>query len=130
MPVMTMPVIPPTPWQGKTSSVSSRVDRVFQCTARLLTTLATTPMTIDSRIVTNPAAGVIATKPTTAPMHAPKAEGLFPFIQSKKIQESMAAAEAVLVVANASTAVPEAATAEPALKPNQPNHNIPVPRIT
>ena len=107
IPVITMPTMPPTPWQGKTSSVSSSVDRVFQCTARLLTTLATTPMTIDSRIVTKPAAGVIATRPTTAPMHAPKAEGLFPFIQSKNIQESMAAADAVLVVANARTAVPE-----------------------
>ena len=96
----------------------------------LLTTLATTPITIDSRIVTKPAAGVMATRPTTAPMHAPKAEGLFPFIQSKNIQESMAAAEAVLVVAKARAARPEAPIAEPALKPNQPNQSIPVPRIT
>ena len=51
-PVSTIPVIPPTPWHGKTSSVSSSVDFVFQWTARLLTTLATSPMTIDSRIVT------------------------------------------------------------------------------
>ena len=119
-----MPVMPPTPWQGKTSSVSSSVDRVFQCTARLLTTLATTPMTIDSRIVTKPAAGVMATRPTTAPMHAPNADGLFPFIQSKNIQESMAAAEAVFVVAKARTAVPDAAhrRARVEAEPAEPEH--------
>src|SRR6516162_5115701 len=122
--------MPPTPWQGKTSRVSSSVERVFQWTARLLTTLATTPMTIDSRIETYPAAGVIATSPTTAPMQAPSADGLFPFSQSKNIQASMADAEAVFVVANASAAAGEAARAEPALKPNQPNQSIPVPRST
>src|SRR5438270_13343051 len=83
-----------------------------------------------SRIVTNPAAGVTATKPTTAPMQAPKADGLRPRIQSKNIQPSIAAADAVFVVANAIAAVPLAATAEPALKPNQPNQSMPVPRIT
>ncbi len=83
-----------------------------------------------SRIVTYPAAGVIATRPTTAPMQAPRADGLRPRIQSKNIQPSIAAAEAVFVVANAIAAVPLAATADPALKPNQPNQSIPVPRIT
>src|SRR5262249_53424758 len=96
----------------------------------LLTTLATIPITIDSRIVTYPAAGVIATNPTTAPMHAPSADGFVPFIQSKKIQPNIAAADAVFVVAKASAAVPEAPIAEPALNPNQPNHNIAVPRMT
>ena len=49
---------------------------------------------------------------------------------SKKIHASAAAADAVLVVANAIAAVPDAASADPALKPNQPNHSMPVPRIT
>src|SRR4051794_33017145 len=125
-----MPTMPPTPWQGNTSSVSSSVDFDFQWTARLLTTLATRPMAMLSRTVTKPAAGVMATSPTTAPMQAPTAVGLWPRIQSKNIQPSIAAADAVLVVANASVAVPEAPRAEPALNPNQPNHSIPVPRST
>ena len=50
--------------------------------------------------------------------------------QSKKIQPSIAAAEAVLVVAKASTAASLAASAEPALKPNQPNQSMPVPSST
>ena len=36
----------------------------------------------------------------------------------------------MLVVANASTAVALAASADPALKPNHPNHSMPVPRMT
>ena len=36
----------------------------------------------------------------------------------------------MLVVANAIAAWPDADSAEPALKPNQPNHSMPVPRIT
>src|SRR4051794_8582564 len=87
-------------------------------------------MMMLSRTVTKPAAGVIATSPTTAPMHAPRAEGLLPRSQSKNIQPSIAEAEAVLVVANAIVAEPLAPTAEPALKPNQPNQSIPVPRST
>src|SRR5205807_8888933 len=75
-------------------------------------------------------AGVIATRPTTAPTHAPSADGLWPRIPSKKIHASAAAADAVLVVANAIAACPDADSAEPALKPNQPNHSIPVPSIT
>ena len=46
-------------------------------------------------------------------------------------QRSVAAeADAVFVAANAIAACPEADSAEPALKPNHPNHNIPVPRMT
>ena len=38
--------MPPTPWQGKTSSVSSIVERDFQWTATLLAALATMPITM------------------------------------------------------------------------------------
>ncbi|MNS99741.1 hypothetical protein D3C86_1686860 [compost metagenome] len=72
----------------------------------------------------------MATKPTTAPMQAPKAEGFLPRAASKKIQLNAAEAEATAVVANAYTASEDADNAEPALNPNHPNHNIPVPRIT
>ena len=69
--------------------------------------LATSPITTLSRTETKPAAGVIATRPTTAPIQAPIAEGFRPRIQSKKIQPSMAAAEAVFVVAKAMAVGPE-----------------------
>ena len=36
----------------------------------------------------------------------------------------------MFVVANAIAAWPDAASADPALNPNQPNHSMPVPRIT
>src|SRR5260370_40987729 len=42
----------------------------------------------------------------------------------------MAVAAAVLVFVNASAATPFAASAEPALNPNQPNHNNPAPSST
>ena len=88
------------------------------------------PMNRLSAIVTNPAAGVIATKPTTAPMEAPKAETFLPLILSKNIQVIIAEAEAMVVVPKAIAAVAFAAKAEPALKPNHPNQSIPVPNKT
>src|SRR5262249_11246032 len=129
-PVAIIPTRPPTPWQGNTSRVSSSVDFVRRCTARLLTTAATMPITMLWRTETNPAAGVMATRPTTAPTQAPTAGGLLPGIMSKTIQDSTAEAEGVLVVAKASAAESLAASAEPALKPNQPNQSRPVPSST
>ena len=58
------------------------------------------------------------------------AEGFLPLKASNKIQAKPAAAAAVLVVAKAEAAKLLAPTAEPALKPNQPNHNKPVPNNT
>ena len=78
----------------------------------------------------NPAAGVITTNPTTAPIQAFIADTFLPFILSKNIQVIIAAAEAIVVVANAIAAVPFAAKADPALNPNQPNQSIPVPNKT
>ena len=77
-----------------------------------------------SRTVTKPAAGVIATRPTTAPMQAPRADGFVPRIQSKNIQPSIAAAEAVLVVAKAIAAVPLAAERRAGVEaePAEPEH--------
>jgi hypothetical protein len=46
---------------------------------------------------------------------------------SKNIHDNPAAAAAVFVVAKADTERELAAPADPALKPNQPNHNKPVP---
>src|SRR3954463_13385189 len=81
-------------------------------------------------IVTKPAAGVMATRPTTAPIQNPSAEGFLPLTASKRTQHKPAAAEAVLVVANAEAASGPAPKALPALKPNHPNHSKPVPNRT
>src|SRR5215475_3708649 len=72
--------------------------------------------------VTKPAAGVTATSPATAPDAAPRTVGLPRELHSVNIHASAAAAVAVLVVVKACAARPLAASALPALKPNQPNH--------
>ena len=64
---------------------------------------ATTPMKILCGIATKPAAGVMATRPTTAPIQNPRTEGFLPLNTSKNIHDKPAAAAAVLVVANAET---------------------------
>src|SRR5690606_7248240 len=79
---------------------------------------------------TKPAAGVMATSPTTAPIQNPRADGFLPRTASKRIQHNPAAAEAVFVVAKAEAASGLAPIALPALKPNQPNHSKPVPSKT
>ena len=79
---------------------------------------------------TYPEAGVIATSPQTAPTHIPTAEG-FPFTtQSVSMKLTAAAAAARFVTTKAFTANAFAASALPALKPNQPNHKTDAPRIT
>src|SRR4051812_38048052 len=76
---------------------------------------------------TKPAAGVITTRPATAPEIAPSTVGLPLFIHSANIQPSVAAAAARCVVTNALLARPLAASAEPALNPNQPTHSSAAP---
>src|SRR5207245_2170896 len=65
----------------------------------------------------------------TAPEAAPSIEGLPLKIHSRKVHESTAHAVARNVFMNASTAVPFASSAEPALKPNQPNQRSAAPII-
>src|SRR5256886_16582118 len=85
---------------------------------------------MDAGTVMKPAAGVIPTRPTTSPVAAPTAVALPERARSRQTQVTSAAAAAVLVFVNASAARPLAASAEPALKPNQPNHRRPAPRST
>ena len=73
---------------------------------------------------------VIATKPTTAPIQAPIAEGFLPLTASNITQVKAAAADAVVVVANAATANELADKADPALNPSQPNQSNAVPKMT
>src|SRR6185437_9194318 len=76
---------------------------------------------------TNPAAGVIATNPATAPEIAPRADGLPCRIHSTADQPSTAAAAANCVATKAEVANVPADSADPALNPNQPTHNMHAP---
>src|SRR5881396_2998403 len=129
-PVARVPQMPPAPWHAKTSSESSSVVRARQLPTKLQRTPATSPMMIDGIGPTYPEAGVIATRPHTAPTAIPTTEG-FPFrTQSVIIQLTVAPAAARFVTTSALTARAFAASALPALKPNHPNHNTEAPRIT
>src|SRR5256885_10279622 len=87
-------------------------------------------MMIDDIGPTYPEAGVMATRPQTAPTEMPTAEG-FPFrTQSVSIQLTAAAAAARFVTTSAFTAKAFAARALPALKPNHPNQSTDAPSIT
>src|ERR1035438_4465002 len=76
---------------------------------------------------TKPEAGVIATRPATAPDAMPSTLGLPLEIHSTNIHARAAAAVAICVAAMAIPARPSAAPADPALKPNQPTHNSEAP---
>src|SRR5262245_21827414 len=88
------------------------------------------PMASAGIGATNPDAGVMATSPATAPLAAPSTVGLPRPIHSANIQDSAAAAVAVLVATKALVARALAASALPALKPNQPNHRSAAPTRT
>src|SRR6185436_15728565 len=75
----------------------------------------------------NPAAGVTATNPTTMAVAAPTAVAFCWRMPSRKVQTTSVPAGASMVVVNASAADPFAATALPALNPNQPNQSRPAP---
>src|SRR5690606_25061518 len=87
------------------------------------------PITSAPMGPTKPEAGVIATRPATAPDTRPKALGLPWLAHAKDIQVSAAAAAADSVTSIAMPATPSAATSEPALKPNQPTQSMPAPTI-
>src|SRR5712691_6455233 len=87
-------------------------------------------MMIDGMGPTYPEAGVIATRPQTAPTDNPTADGFFFLTQSVSIQLTAAAAAARFVTTKAFTASVFAASALPALKPNQPNQRTDAPKIT
>ena len=76
---------------------------------------------------TKPAAGVMATRPATAPEMMPRTLGLPLKAHSMNIHARPAAAAAICVTSIAMPAPAPAATAEPALKPNQPTHRSEAP---
>src|SRR5438067_3266397 len=91
---------------------------------------ASTPITIEPSGVTKPHAGVIATRPATAPEAAPSVVGLPNLSCSTSSQPSTAAAVATVVLVKATPARSPAVSAEPALKPYQPNHSRLAPSNT
>src|SRR2546429_7521885 len=70
------------------------------------------------------------TRPTTRPVAAPTAVALPVRNRSRHTHATKAVAAAVLVLVNARAASPFAASAEPALNPNQPNQRSPAPSST
>src|ERR1700733_810749 len=83
---------------------------------------AAKPITSAPPGSTKPEAGVIATRPATAPEQIPRTLGLPLAIHSTNIQPNAAAAVAICVTAIAMPAFTPEVTAEPALKPNPPTH--------
>src|SRR5665213_858845 len=77
--------------------------------------------------LTKPEAGVMATRPATAPEIMPNTLGFLWMIHSMLIQPIAAAAVAICVAAIAIPALTFEVTAEPALKPNQPTQSSEAP---
>src|ERR1700722_13147983 len=93
-------------------------------------TPAAPPSRIAAEGAMNAQAGVIATSPATAPEATPRVVGLPSRNRSTSSHPPAAAAVATWVFMNARAAVWSAASSEPALKPNQPNHSSPAPSST
>src|SRR5690606_40232932 len=121
-PVSTAPTMPPTACTPNTSAVSStRSMRLRPFTPQTQVAPTARPITIAPIGPTVPAAGVMPTRPATAPEAAPSADGRPLAIASTRLHATTPAAVATMVLIIASAA--SAATAEPALKPNQPTHS-------
>src|SRR5664279_4314177 len=88
---------------------------------------AARPITMAGIGFTKPDAGVIATRPATAPEMAPRTLGLPATIHSTTIQDNTAAAVAKCVAMKALLARGPAFSALPALNPNQPTHRRQAP---
>src|SRR6266853_2565009 len=127
-PVSNAPTMPPIQCTPKASRESSYPSAFFsEVAAKKQMTPAATPMITAGVGITKPEAGVMATRPATAPEAMPSTLGLPLTVHSMNIQARAAAAVAICVTAIAIPARPSAATAEPALKPNQPTQRSEAP---
>ena len=77
--------------------------------------------------LTAPQAGVMQTKPATAPEQAPSIDGCPRKTHSAPAQATTPAAAAMCVATKAFTAAVLEPSALPALKPNQPTHSSAAP---
>src|SRR6187397_377912 len=127
-PVSNEPMTPPTPCTGETSSESSISSRRLRnCVAKKHTEPAMSPMATAPNGPTKPDAGVMVPSPATMPVTTPNVDGLPYFFHSTNIHDSAPADAPMCVVSMAMPADPFAASALPALNPNQPTHNMPAP---
>src|SRR5919106_2243420 len=108
-------------------SASSHFLLFLKTIAEYPTSDAAIPIISAAMGPTNPDAGVIATKPATAPVAAPMVEALPVCAQEMSIQVKAAVPVAICVAIKALVADELAAVAEPALNPNQPNHSNAAP---
>src|ERR1700681_2773801 len=90
---------------------------------------ASKPMSSAGNGFTKPDAGVMATRPATQPEIAPSTLGLPVLSHSAIIHPSAAEAAAKCVAMNALVASDDAASALPALNPNQPTHSRHAPMV-
>ena len=124
------PTAPPTQWMPTTSRLSSNPTRNLASIAKKQTTPAIAPNASECIEPTKPAAGVMATSAATTPEAMPMVDTRWCRAYSANAQPTMPAAAAMNVLTNACAAAPSAASAEPALNPNQPNHRMPAPSMT
>src|SRR5450756_2809862 len=128
MPVPMEPMIPPTQCTPNVSRESSYFSQALSLvTAKKQITAAAAQTAMAPPTPTKPAAGVIATNPVTMPEQMPSRLGLPLTIHSTIVQVTPATATPNNVLKKARPAAPVASNAEPALKPNQPIHSMPVP---
>ena len=125
-----VPTRPPTRWTPTTSSESSYPSLYLRPTASAQIAPAATPIAIAPIGVTAPHDGVIATRPLTTPDAAPNDVAWPSRIRSTASQASRPVQPASRVLTKATAARWLAPSAEPALKPNQPNHSRPAPIMT
>src|SRR5690242_12160822 len=124
------PTMPPTMCTPTTSSESSYPNLYLRPTAQAQTTPAATPISSAPRGESEPQLGVIATSPATMPEAAPSEVACPSRNRSTSNQPRVPDAPAHRVVTNTTAAAWPAPSAEPALKPNQPNQSSPAPSIT
>src|SRR5512133_1168419 len=91
------------------------------------TRAAVAPIAIAPATPTYPEAGVTVASPATAPVITPSTLGRPWRAHSTNIQTVAAVAADTWVAASVMPAVPFAASALPALNPNQPTHSMPAP---
>src|SRR5690606_323702 len=123
--------MPPTAWMPKTSRLSSYLSMGLSVTtAHRQTRPATAPRTMAPTVPAMPAAGVVATRPATAPEAKPKRLAGPRVDFSARPQASAAAAGAVMVLRKACAVSPFDSRLEPALNPNQPTQSRQAPMNT
>jgi hypothetical protein len=85
-----------------------------------------TPMNMLCGMPTKPAPGVMATSPTTAPIQNPLLKAFF-LLSHRRTSRKTCSTSSCVGCSKCGYCKPFAPKADPALKPNQPNHKRPVP---